>query len=34
MPRVGFDLTNPVFERAKMIYALDREAFVIGCLAP
>jgi hypothetical protein len=30
MPRVGFEPTIPVFERAKKIHALDREAIVIG----
>jgi hypothetical protein len=28
MPRVGFEPTTPVFERAKIIHALDREASV------
>jgi hypothetical protein len=32
MPRVGFEFTIPVFERAKTIHALDREAPVIGIL--
>jgi hypothetical protein len=31
MPRVGFEPTNPVFERAKIFHALDRAATVIGC---
>jgi hypothetical protein len=31
MPRVGFELTTPVFDRAKMVHALDRAATVIGC---
>jgi hypothetical protein len=30
MPQVGFEPTIPVFERAKMVYALDRAANVIG----
>jgi hypothetical protein len=30
MPRVGFEPTIPVFERAKMVHALDRVANVIG----
>jgi hypothetical protein len=30
MPRVGFDGTIPVFERAKTVHALDRAAIVIG----
>jgi hypothetical protein len=30
MPRVGFESTIPVFERAKTVYALDRAATVIG----
>jgi hypothetical protein len=29
MPRVGFELTTPVFERAKTVHALDRAAPVI-----
>jgi hypothetical protein len=32
MPRVGFELTFPVFKRAKTFHALDREATVIGQL--
>jgi hypothetical protein len=32
MPRVGFELTIPVFERAKKFHALDRAATVIGTL--
>jgi hypothetical protein len=31
MPRVGFEPTIPVFERAKTVNALDRAATVIGC---
>jgi hypothetical protein len=27
---VGFESTIPVFERAKTVHALDREATVIG----
>jgi hypothetical protein len=30
MLRVGFELTIPVFEQAKTVHALDREATVIG----
>jgi hypothetical protein len=30
MPRVGFECTTPVFERAKMVHALGRAAIVIG----
>jgi hypothetical protein len=30
MPRVGFELTTPVFERAKTVHALDRATTVIG----
>jgi hypothetical protein len=30
MPKMGFKPTIPVFERAKTIHALDREATVIG----
>jgi hypothetical protein len=26
MPQVGFELTIPVFERAKTVYALNRAA--------
>jgi hypothetical protein len=32
MPRVGFELTIPVFERAKTVHALDIAATVIGPL--
>jgi hypothetical protein len=32
MPRVGFESTTPVFERAKTVHALDRAATVIGSL--
>jgi hypothetical protein len=32
MPRVGFESTKPVFERAKTVHALDGAAIVIGCL--
>jgi hypothetical protein len=32
MPRVGFEHTIPVFERAKTFRALDRGATVIGQL--
>jgi hypothetical protein len=34
MPRVGFEPTIPVFERAKADHALDRAAAVIGILSP
>jgi hypothetical protein len=30
MPRVRFEPTTPVFQRAKTVYALDRVATVIG----
>jgi hypothetical protein len=30
MPRVGFEPTIPVFERAKTVHALDHAATVIG----
>jgi hypothetical protein len=30
MPRAGFEHTIPVLERAKMFYALDRAAILIG----
>jgi hypothetical protein len=30
MPRMGFEPTIPVFERAKAFRALDRKASVIG----
>jgi hypothetical protein len=30
MPRLGFEPTIPVFERAKKVHALDRAATVIG----
>jgi hypothetical protein len=30
MPRVGFEPKIPVFERAKTVHTLDREAIVIG----
>jgi hypothetical protein len=32
MPRVGFEPTIPVFERAKIFHALDRAATMIGKL--
>jgi hypothetical protein len=32
MPRVGFEPTIPIFERAKTAHALDRSAAVIGIL--
>jgi hypothetical protein len=38
MPRVGFEPTIPVFERAKTVRALERAATVIGerrwCMFP
>jgi hypothetical protein len=34
MPRVGFEPTIPVFERAKTVHALDGAATVIGSLSP
>jgi hypothetical protein len=34
MPRVGFEPTIPVFERAKTVYALDRAAILIGFSVP
>jgi hypothetical protein len=30
MPWKGFEPTNPVFERAKMVHAIDRADTVIG----
>jgi hypothetical protein len=30
MPRVGFEPTIPVFQRAKTVRAVDRAATVIG----
>jgi hypothetical protein len=30
MPRVGFEPTIPVFQRAKTVHALDRAANVVG----
>jgi exosome complex RNA-binding protein Csl4 len=30
MPQVGFELTIPVFVRAKTVHALNRAAIVIG----
>jgi hypothetical protein len=30
MPRLGFELTIPVFYLVKTLYALDRETNVIG----
>jgi hypothetical protein len=30
MPRVGFEPTIPVFERAKTVHALDRAVTVIA----
>jgi hypothetical protein len=32
MPRVGFEPTTPVFERAKTVHALDRAPTVTGSL--
>jgi hypothetical protein len=34
MPRVGFELTIPVFQRMKTVHALDRAATVIGSILP
>jgi hypothetical protein len=34
MPRAGFELTIPVFERAKTVHALDGAATVIDTLKP
>jgi hypothetical protein len=31
MPKVRFEPTIPVFERAKTVHAIDRAATVIGC---
>jgi hypothetical protein len=31
MLRVGFELTIPVFERAKAVHALDRTTIMIDC---
>jgi hypothetical protein len=31
---VGFEPTNPAFERAKTVHALDRAATVVGLIAP
>jgi hypothetical protein len=30
MPRMGFESTTPVFERTKLVHALDRAATLIG----
>jgi hypothetical protein len=30
MPRMGYEPTTPVFERAKTVHALDRAATAIG----
>jgi hypothetical protein len=32
MPRVGFEPTIPVFERAKTVHALDRAVTVVGSM--
>jgi hypothetical protein len=32
MPRVGYESTIPVFERAKTVHASDRAATVIGSI--
>jgi hypothetical protein len=32
MPRVGLESTTPMFERAKIVYALDRAATVMNNL--
>jgi hypothetical protein len=34
MPRVGFELKIPVFERAKKVHALDHSATVIDIQFP
>jgi hypothetical protein len=34
IPKVGFELTTPVFELAKTVHALDRAATVIGHIVP
>jgi hypothetical protein len=34
MPRVGFEPTIPVFERAKRVHASEHAATVIGNTAP
>jgi hypothetical protein len=34
MPRVGFESTNPVFERVKTVHALDSAATVISTIGP
>jgi hypothetical protein len=34
MPRVEFEPTTPMFERAKTVHALDRAATVKGRAAP
>jgi hypothetical protein len=34
MPRVGFELMIPAFERAKTIHALDRATTVIDAIIP
>jgi hypothetical protein len=34
MPRLGFDPTTPVFERANIVHALDRTANMIGNYIP
>jgi hypothetical protein len=30
MPQLGFEPTIPMFEQAKMVYALDRAANMVG----
>jgi hypothetical protein len=32
MPRVGFEHTTPVFERAKIVYALDSVSIASGIM--
>jgi hypothetical protein len=32
MPRIGFESTIPVLERAKTVHALDRAVTVIGTI--
>jgi hypothetical protein len=34
IPRMGFEHTTPMFERAKTVHALDRAATVIGTSMP
>jgi hypothetical protein len=34
MPQVEFELTMPIVELAKTVYALDRAATLIGVISP